>query len=133
MTRLLKSGTAASTNSLDLDLERGFLSTGLWRYSRHPNFFCEQSFWCVFYLYAYVSLGSMHSLPAAVGAVLYVLLFQGSTPLTEWITKGKYPRYVEYQRETSRLIPWFARVTATESVGGASSPAKKGTRRAKKE
>jgi steroid 5-alpha reductase family enzyme len=27
------------------DAERGFLTRGLWAYSRHPNFACEQSFW----------------------------------------------------------------------------------------
>ena len=27
------------------DAKRGFVSRGLWRYSRHPNFACEQSFW----------------------------------------------------------------------------------------
>ena len=30
------------------DAKRGFVTRGLWRYSRHPNFACEQSFWvCV--------------------------------------------------------------------------------------
>lgn len=27
------------------DAERGFATGGLWAWSRHPNFFCEQSFW----------------------------------------------------------------------------------------
>lgn len=27
------------------DAERGFVTRGLWAWSRHPNFFCEQSFW----------------------------------------------------------------------------------------
>lgn len=27
------------------DARRGFITRGLWRYSRHPNFACEQSFW----------------------------------------------------------------------------------------
>ena len=27
------------------DAERGFVTRGLWRYSRHPNFLCEQAFW----------------------------------------------------------------------------------------
>ncbi|PPQ99149.1 hypothetical protein CVT24_009339 [Panaeolus cyanescens] len=29
------------------DAKRGFVTRGLWRYSRHPNFTCEQSFWWV--------------------------------------------------------------------------------------
>ena len=27
------------------DARRGFVTRGLWAYSRHPNFFCEQAFW----------------------------------------------------------------------------------------
>jgi steroid 5-alpha reductase family enzyme len=27
------------------DAERGFVMRGLWAWSRHPNFLCEQSFW----------------------------------------------------------------------------------------
>ena len=27
------------------DAKRGFITRGLWAWSRHPNFFCEQSFW----------------------------------------------------------------------------------------
>ena len=27
------------------DIKRGFITHGLWAWSRHPNFFCEQTFW----------------------------------------------------------------------------------------
>jgi steroid 5-alpha reductase family enzyme len=27
------------------DAKRGFVTKGLWAWSRHPNFFCEQAFW----------------------------------------------------------------------------------------
>ena len=29
----------------EADAKRGFVTRGLWGWSRHPNFFCEQSFW----------------------------------------------------------------------------------------
>ena len=29
----------------EADAKRGFVTRGLWAWSRHPNFFCEQSFW----------------------------------------------------------------------------------------
>ena len=44
---------------------------------------------------------------SGVGVVLLNLLFLGSTPLTELISAQKYPQYKAYQRETSRLIPFF--------------------------
>jgi steroid 5-alpha reductase family enzyme len=83
----------------------GFLSSGLFRYSRHPNFFCEIAMWWCFYLFAVAATGTWLD-PSIAGAALLTLLFQGSTHLTERITLGKYPRYAQYQRTTSRLVPW---------------------------
>ncbi|KAF4614106.1 hypothetical protein D9613_007865 [Agrocybe pediades] len=37
------------------DANRGFVTRGLWRYSRHPNFACEQSFWWVITLFPLVA------------------------------------------------------------------------------
>jgi steroid 5-alpha reductase family enzyme len=83
---------------------RGFIGTGLFRYSRHPNFFCEQGMWWSFYLFAVAASGRWLDWPIAGPAILS-LLFQGSTTLTERITLKKYPDYAVYQRTTSRLLP----------------------------
>ena len=40
-----------------------------------------------------------------MGAILLVLLFQGSTRFTESITLKKYPAYADYQKCTSQLVP----------------------------
>jgi steroid 5-alpha reductase family enzyme len=37
------------------DLSRGFITGGLWRYSRHPNFACEQAIWVLFYAWGCVA------------------------------------------------------------------------------
>jgi len=37
------------------DLSRGFITGGLWKYSRHPNFACEQAIWCLFYVWGCVA------------------------------------------------------------------------------
>ena len=39
----------AVIKTLDQDpsVKRGFVTSGLWAYSRHPNFACEQTTWCV--------------------------------------------------------------------------------------
>ncbi len=86
----------------------GFVTTGLFRYSRHPNFFCEMGVWWTVYAFS-VSAGAPLLNVSVVGAATLVLVFLGSTPLTESITAGKYPQYAEYQRKTSRLIPWRPR------------------------
>ena len=81
-----------------------FLTTGLFRYSRHPNFFCEQGMWWVVYLFS-IAAGAPPLNAAIVGPVLLTLLFHGSTKFTEELTLRKYPAYAEYQNTTSRLIP----------------------------
>ena len=37
------------------DLKRGFITGGLFRYSRHPNFACEQAIWCLFYFFGCIA------------------------------------------------------------------------------
>ncbi|UIN31478.1 DUF1295 domain-containing protein [Microbacterium binotii] len=95
------------------ELPPGFVTTGLFRYSRHPNFFFEQAQWWVLYL-----IGANAALSAGagilggainvtiVGPILLTLLFIGSTVFTESISAGKYPAYAEYRRTTSMLVPW---------------------------
>ncbi len=85
-----------------------FVTTGLWRFSRHPNFFCEQAMWWTLCLFAIASGASWMDW-IWLGAIVLTALFQGSTGFTEELTLKKYPRYAEYQRTTSRLIPWFPR------------------------
>jgi steroid 5-alpha reductase family enzyme len=87
-----------------------FLTTGLFRYSRHPNFFCEQAMWWTYYVFS-VAAGAGWLNWTITGAVLLTLLFQGSTGLTEKISARKYPGYAQYQRTTSRLMPWFPKST----------------------
>ncbi|PNP41622.1 hypothetical protein TGAMA5MH_06551 [Trichoderma gamsii] len=86
------------------ELERGFVAKGLWAYSRHPNFFAEQSIWFILYSWSCFAANTPYSW-AGTGAVLLVLLFQGSTNLTERITAGKYPEYKAYQKHVGMFIP----------------------------
>ncbi len=95
----------ACSQALTGDYQRGFLSSGLFFYSRHPNFFAEICLWFCYYAFSISSSGTVFNW-TLTGAVLLLLLFQGSTPLTESITLSKYPAYKDYQRTTSRIIPW---------------------------
>jgi steroid 5-alpha reductase family enzyme len=81
-----------------------FVTDGLFRWSRHPNFFCEQGMWWMVYLFS-IAAGAPWANVTIVGPVLLVLLFQGSTAFTERLSVAKYPSYREYQRTTSRLLP----------------------------
>ena len=86
------------------EITEPFLTTGLFSYCRHPNFFCEVSMWWVIYLFAFASSGSLLQWSIA-GAIVLNLLFLGSTQLTETITLEKYPSYREYQERVPALIP----------------------------
>ncbi|PNP57943.1 hypothetical protein THARTR1_02101 [Trichoderma harzianum] len=86
------------------ELDRGFITTGLWAYSRHPNFFAEQTIWFMLYQWSCFATNTPYSW-AGIGAVLLVLLFQGSTNLTENITSGKYSEYKAYQNHVGMFIP----------------------------
>ena len=98
----------ASERAAGREPRPGFLTTGLFKYSRHPNFFSEQSQWWVFFLFGAVAAGSILQW-TIVGAILLTALFIGSTRFTEEISAAKYPDYADYQRRTSALIPWFPR------------------------
>ena len=99
------------------DYGRGFLTQGLFAYSRHPNFFAEQSMWWAFYLFAVAAKGGLDAgrdawlQPVLVGPVLLSLLFQGSTPFTEDITVSKYPGAfplaVTRRSQTCSVLRWF--------------------------
>ncbi|KAI3648827.1 hypothetical protein MP228_006681 [Amoeboaphelidium protococcarum] len=97
----------------DKEVKDGFVQSGLFAYSRHPNFICEQSIWVLVAVYGVTVNGlppqaNLYT-PAALlaGSLILVLLFQGSTTLTEEITSSKYPAYKKYQKRVSRLIPWW--------------------------
>ncbi len=97
-----------------VDIKRGFRTTGLFRYSRHPNYFGElMVWWCVYFMMV-GSLGTVAH-PSGVGAVLLTLLFIGSTRFTESITLSRYPEYRTYQITTSAIVPWPPRAVDEEA------------------
>jgi steroid 5-alpha reductase family enzyme len=82
---------------------KGFVHTGLWGLSRHPNYACEQSIWVVFYLFTGAATGEWLN-ASIVGCILLILLFHGSANFSEGISAGKYPDYSEYIKKVRRFI-----------------------------
>lgn len=82
-----------------------FVQTGLWRFSRHPNFFFEQAQWWTLFFFGVVAAGSILQWTVA-GAFLLTTLFIGSTIFTESITRSRYPEYADYQARVSPIIPF---------------------------
>jgi steroid 5-alpha reductase family enzyme len=86
--------------------ESNYLVTGLFRYSRHPNYFFELAQWWLFFFMGVAATNSPWQW-TGVGVVLLTLLFVGSTRFTEAITLNKYPDYAQYQKRTSAVLPWL--------------------------
>ena len=86
---------------------RGFIESGMWAYSRHPNYFCELGLWWAFYLFS-VAAGQPPINFSILGPFFVSLLFvppHSSLDVTEYISSRKYKAYAEYQRRVSRLVP----------------------------
>lgn len=94
--------------SSDPDIKNGFLTKGLFFLCRHPNYFCEQSIWVVIFAFSAIGKDGTFSNVSnwtVLGAVLLLLLFQGSMAFSEGITARKYPLYSVYQKEVSQCFP----------------------------
>ncbi|CAO2653159.1 Nn.00g025700.m01.CDS01 [Neocucurbitaria sp. VM-36] len=85
-------------------LDRGFNTSGLWAWSRHPNFAAEQSFWVCLYQWCCMESWTYINWTGA-GAFGYLILFQASTWLTELLSAGKYPEYKVYQERVGKFLP----------------------------
>jgi len=84
---------------------------GLWRYSRHPNYFFE---WIHWFAYVFLAVGAGPWLLAAsfVGPALMLVSLAWFTgiPFTEaQALRSRGDEYRDYQRTTSALIPWFVK------------------------
>jgi len=87
-----------------------FIASGLWRYSRHPNYFGEMLVWWGLFVYAVPVLDGIAYAVVVVGPVFItlLLLFVSGIPLLERSAEEKYgddPAYRDYKRRTSILVP----------------------------
>jgi len=78
---------------------------GLWRWSRHPNYFFECLHWLA---YLPLALGSVWWPAALVSPLVmwFLLMRMSGIPILEQHMAASKPGYAEYMRTTSALIPW---------------------------
>jgi steroid 5-alpha reductase family enzyme len=87
--------------------KRAVVDVGLWRYSRHPNYFFESMVWWGFFIAALDSPYGWVTVLCPL-LMLYLLLKVTGIPLTEKHSlESRGDAYRAYQRTTSRFIPWF--------------------------
>ena len=85
-------------------------ATGMWRYSRHPNYFFE---WLIWVSFALFGLSSKEQWLALIPpAVMYILLTRctGIPPAEQSSLKSKGRSYELYQEKTSAFFPWFPKL-----------------------
>ncbi len=92
------------------DENRGrIITNGLWRYSRHPNYFGEMLVWWGMFVFAVPFLdGAAFAVVIGPVFITLLLLFVSGIPPLERSAEAKYgddPAYREYKRRTSILLP----------------------------
>jgi steroid 5-alpha reductase family enzyme len=88
---------------------------GLWKYSRHPNYFFEWLIWVGYAVFAITSpYGWIGLISPAL--ILYFLLGVTGIPATEaQALRSRGNEYRAYQRTTSSFVPWFPKKAAGDS------------------
>lgn len=83
------------------------LTTGVWRYTRHPNYFGDAAQWWGYYLIA-AAAGGFWTVLSPVLMTLLLIRVSGVALLEKTLIETK-PGYREYSQETSAFVPWFPR------------------------
>jgi len=82
------------------------LDSGVWRYTRHPNYFGDAAQWWGYYLIA-LGAGGWWSIFSPIIMTIFLLRVSGVALLEK--TLETRPGYKEYIASTSAFIPWFPR------------------------
>lgn len=107
-------GEAISDNQLSqfkaANPPKSICNIGLWRFSRHPNYFFEFIFWCGLSLFAFdfVSLNSWAIMALFAPIMMYYLLnyASGIPPLEAYMLKSRGEKFEEYMKTTRPFFPF---------------------------
>jgi steroid 5-alpha reductase family enzyme len=81
------------------------LNTGVWHYTRHPNYFGDAAQWWAYYLIA-LAAGGWWTIFSPVMMTLLLMRVSGVTLLERTLKENK-PGYQAYVASTRSFIPWF--------------------------
>lgn len=81
------------------------MDRGLWRYTRHPNYFGDILTWIGLWLVAAETPLGLWALPGPLVLIFLLTRFSGGNIYEHRLTKTR-PGYDDYRRRTSPLIPW---------------------------
>lgn len=82
------------------------MDRGLWRYTRHPNYFGDATLWWGLACLALATNGSVWTLFSPVLMTFLLLRVSGVALLEKGLSESR-PEYSEYVRRTSAFVPWL--------------------------
>jgi steroid 5-alpha reductase family enzyme len=82
------------------------LDAGLWRLSRHPNYFGETVLWWGFFLIGFAAGANWWLLLSPVVMTLLLLKVSGISLMEDGVEERR-PAYAAYKRRVSAFVPWF--------------------------
>ena len=86
------------------------LTSGLWKYTRHPNYFGDAAIWWAFGCFSLAS-GSYAPMLSSL-LMTWLLLKVSGVALLERNLKKQKPGYEAYIQKTSAFLPWFPKKNA---------------------
>ena len=81
------------------------LNTGLWKYTRHPNYFGDTAVWWSFGIFS-LAAGSYWPFIGSIFMTLLIIKVSGVALLEKSLNRDK-PQYHEYIQKTNSFFPWF--------------------------
>lgn len=84
---------------------------GLWKYSRHPNYFFEWMVWIAYFVFALGSPWSWVGLASPLLMLYFLTCVTGIPPSEARSLATRGDAYRAYQRRTSPFIPWIPKKT----------------------
>jgi steroid 5-alpha reductase family enzyme len=83
------------------------MDRGLWRYTRHPNYFGDACVWWGLWLIA-AAAGAWWTVLGPLLMTLFLMKVSGVAMLERTIVKRR-PEYADYIARTPAFVPWFPR------------------------
>ena len=95
----------------------GTIRDGLWKYSRHPNYFGEVLFWLSMIPFA-IPGGFLERQPALVlaGPIAMALFFRFSCWLMDVRSLERRPEYQQIVDEVNAMVPWFPKISGVSGT-----------------
>jgi len=92
------------------------MNRGLWRYTRHPNYFGDAVVWWSFFCFAAATSGGWWTIVSPLLMTLLLMRVSGVTLLEKKLDETK-PAYREYVERTSAFFPWWPADRAKPDAG----------------